>query len=66
MDKDFKLIDDQNSIPVRKKKTSTGITGLVIKSGLVKTESQANLVLILFIVIGLCGIVYLNLQTFSN
>lgn len=66
MAKDFKLNEESNLPTARKNKTSTGIIGLVIKSGIVKTEGQANALLILFIIIGLCAIVYLNLQTFSS
>ncbi|MES2967021.1 MAG: hypothetical protein V4668_04500 [Patescibacteria group bacterium] len=66
MENDFKIMDEQGPLTTRKKKTGTGIIGLVIKSGLVKTEKQANALLILFIIIGMCGIVYLNLQTFSS
>ena len=65
MANDFKL-HEESALPInRKKKTSTGISGLVIKSGLVKTAGQANAVLILFIILGMCTIVYVNLKTFG-
>lgn len=66
MAKDFKLNEDQNPLPNRKKTTSSGIVGWVIKTGIVKNESQANLILVGFILVGLAAIVYLNLQTFGS
>lgn len=66
MAKDFKLNEEPNLPPNRNKKPSTGIIGLVMKTGLIKTAGQANALLILFIIFGIGAIVYLNLQTFGS
>ncbi len=66
MAKDFKL-HEESSLPINhKKKPSGGIIGLLLKVGLVKTVGQANALLILFVILGLGAIVYLNLQTFGS
>ena len=66
MAKDFKLNEEQTVLPKRNKATSSGIVGWVIKTGIVKNEGQANLLLVVFILVGLAAIVYLNLQTFGR
>ncbi len=49
----------------RPKKTKVTLTQKAVNLGLVKSESQAKLIMIVFIVIGFGLIVYMNLQTFS-
>ena len=49
----------------RPKKTSTGLTAKLISWGLVKSESQAKLGMIIFLVIGFGLIIYMNMQTFA-
>ena len=66
MNHNFKLNEEDVSISLKRKKSAPGIAGQLIKLGVVKTESQANLVLIAFIVIGLSAIIYINLKTFGG
>ena len=50
----------------RPKKTSTGLTAKLISWGLVKSESQAKLGMIIFLVIGFGLIIYMNTDIFSG
>jgi len=50
----------------RPKKTKMTFADRVIALGLAKTEAQANLYLIGFIVVAFGFIIYLNMQTFST
>ncbi len=53
--------DDQVNTTARRKVQGSGMTGLLMRLGIVKTQRGANLVLIAFIVIGMAiSIVLLN------
>lgn len=60
---DFKLNED-TSIPKKRKATGTGIIGFFIKSGIVKNESQANALMVFIIVVGVSLIIFINLRAF--
>jgi hypothetical protein len=66
MPRDFKLNDSEDRILVKTTKKETGLIGLLIKTGLVKTAKQANVILFLFVFLGMSIIIYVNLQTFGN
>lgn len=59
---DFKLNEEELGIKPKNKPAQKGIIGLLIKYGLVKTPTQANIVMIIFIIIGMSLIVYTNLK----
>jgi hypothetical protein len=62
---DFKLHEETSGLPIQRKKTPRGIIGLLIKSGIVKTEGQANGLMVLIVVVGISAIIYINLKTFG-
>ena len=62
---DFKLHEETSGLPIQRKKTPRGIIGLLIKSGIVKTEGQANGLMVLIVVVGIGAIIYINLKTFG-
>ncbi len=66
MDHNFKINEEDMLMKSRPKKGPGGIIGWLIRSKIVSTPGQANALLILFIIIGLAGIVYLNLRTFGG
>lgn len=66
MDHNFKINDEDSILQNRQKKNPGGIIGWLIKSKIVSTPGQANAILILFIMIGICGIIFLNLRTFGG
>lgn len=61
---DFKINETDNLIRTRRKTPETGLVGLLIKTGLIKNKSQAKVAMLLFIVIGLALIVYINVKTY--
>ena len=63
---EFKINEEEDLVQIKRVKTSKGIIGLVIKTGLVKTESQANVLLIGFVIVGITGIIFLNINTFGG
>ncbi len=65
MDHNFKINEEDTLIQNRQKKRPRGILGWLIRSNIVSTPGQANALLILFIIIGISAIIYLNLRTFS-
>jgi hypothetical protein len=66
MTPNFKINEEDSLIKNRPKKGPGGIIGWLIKSKIVSTPGQANALLILFILIGIAGIVYLNVRTFGG
>jgi len=67
MPKDFSFNnDDRFKKVVTAKKASRGLPALLIKWRVVQNEQQANTVLILFIFIAVCAILYINMSTFSS
>jgi hypothetical protein len=62
---DFKL-NEETGIQNRPKKPAGGIIGMLIKAGVVKTEGQANALMLLIVLIGIAGIIYINLRTFGG
>jgi hypothetical protein len=66
MDHNFKINEEDSLIQNRKKKDVGGIIGWLMKTRMVSTPGQANALLILFIIIGIAGIIYLNLRTFGG
>ncbi len=58
--------EESTTISNRKKAGSTGIIGLLIRNKIVKNEQQANFVLLTFIVVGICLIIYINLKNFGG
>ncbi|MBY0538471.1 hypothetical protein K2P47_03690 [Patescibacteria group bacterium] len=65
MDHNFKINDEDAIIQNRQKKGPGGIIGWLIKSKIVSTPGQANMVLVAVIIVGIAGIIYLNLRTFG-
>jgi hypothetical protein len=61
----FKINEEDSGIKNKKKITPTGIIGWLITKGIVRTPGQANTLLILFIVVGITAIIYMNLKTFG-
>jgi hypothetical protein len=66
MEHDFKLNEEDALMPNRQKKGPGGIIGWLMRKGIVKNTGQANALLILVIIVGLAGIIYLNLRTFGG
>jgi len=66
MANDFKINEEDNLLQTKRKPTPPGIIGWLMKKGLVKTPGQANAILILFIIVGISAIIYLNLKTFGG
>ena len=64
MKNNFSFNEEVDSIKARPKKPVSGFARLVMKMGIAKTESQANVVLMLFIIVGMTLIVYINWKTF--
>ena len=62
----FKLNDEDTLIATKRKQSSAGIVGLLIKTGLVKTPGQANALMVLIVVVGMIAIVVINLRTFGG
>ena len=62
----LELNEESTPLPKRKKATSTGIIGLLVRSGVVKNDQQANVVLLLFIIVGISLIVYINIKNFGG
>jgi hypothetical protein len=65
MPNDFKINEEDNLLQSRRKKSTPGIIGWLLRKGIVKTPGQANALLLLVIAIGIIGIIYLNLRTFG-
>jgi hypothetical protein len=63
---DFQINEENDLLPNRQKKGPGGIIGWLIKRKIVSTPQQANAVLVLFIIIGLAGIIFINLRTFGG
>jgi hypothetical protein len=66
MPNDFKINEEDNLLPIKRKKTAPGIIGWLIKTGIVKTPGQANALLVGFIILGIGAIIYVNLKTFGG
>ena len=66
MASEFKINEEDTLLKSRPKKPVSGIIGWLIKRKIVSTPGQANLVLVLFIIVGMIGIIYLNLRTFGG
>lgn len=66
MPHDFQINDEDTLINNRQKKAPGGIVGWLMKSKIISTPGQANAVLVLFVIVGLCAIVYINLRTFGG
>jgi hypothetical protein len=66
MDHNFKINDEDTIIQNRQNKGPGGIIGWLIRRKIVSTPGQANALLVLLIIIGIAGIIYLNLQTFGS
>lgn len=60
---DFKLNED-TSIPKKRKQAGGGIIGFFIRSGIVKNASQANALMVFIIVVGISAIIFINVRTF--
>jgi hypothetical protein len=63
---DFQINEENDLLPNKQKKGPGGIIGWLIKRKIVSTPQQANAVLVLFIIIGLAGIIFINLRTFGG
>lgn len=66
MDHNFKINEEDTIIQNRSKKSPGGIIGWLLRKKIVSTPGQANAILVLFILIGIAGIIYLNLRTFGG
>jgi hypothetical protein len=62
----FQLNEEDTLIQNRKKATPGGIIGWLMRKNIVSTPGQANAILVLFIIVGLGIIVYVNLRTFGG
>lgn len=62
---DFQINETDNLIQTRRKAPETGLAGLLMKIGLVKNKNQAKVFMIIFIIVGLALIIYINLKTFA-
>ena len=65
MSHNFKINEDDAVMQMRRPKAPGGIIGLVIKTGLVKTPAQANILLMAFVAVGIIAIILLNISTYS-
>jgi hypothetical protein len=63
---DFQINEENDLLPNKQKKGPGGIIGWLIKRKIVSTPQQANMVLVLFIIVGLAGIIFINLRTFGG
>jgi hypothetical protein len=66
MEHDFKLNEEDAMLTNRQKKGPGGIIGWLMRKGIVQNPGQANALLILVIIVGIAGIIYINLRTFGS
>ncbi len=62
----FQINEEDGIIQNRPKKTPDGIIGWLMKAKIVSSPKQANAILVVFIIIGLAAIVYINVRTFGG
>lgn len=62
---DLKFNEDDTIVKTSHKKNPPGIISWLVKKKIVSSREQANALLIVFILIGIAAIIYINLRTFG-